>query len=103
MDSVASHHHTNYVTRLHNDYKNHSGRVATAGNESLELSVKGPHSNYGSVKLVPEMGRSFFSIGQMTKNSDVTMIFIDYKFIIKKGQRIMAVGNRGLNNLYCTD
>lgn len=58
--------------------------VATAGNEHLEITDTGLNNEFGEVKMVPEMGRSLLSIRQMTKNTYLSITFIDNKCMIKK-------------------
>lgn len=88
------------TTYLSRQCKPCSGSVVTAGKQNLQLKAKAIHDKYGLVKFVPRMGRNLLSIGQMTKDPDVNILFNDDKCIIKRGQDFIAIGQRGSDNLY---
>lgn len=65
-----------------------------------EIRAKGIHRNYGDGKLVPDMGRSLLSIGQMMKIEEVNVKFTDENVFIKKMQRKIATGNETKKMFY---
>ena len=100
IDSGASHHYTNDESKLHIGSRQCGGSVSTAGSERLTVSRKGTHTHFGKVKLVPDMGRSLLSIGQMTREKNMDVLIKDDQCTITSNQELIATAYRGSYNLY---
>lgn len=84
VDSEESNHHNNGVIRLNKQYRNHPGKVATAGNEIFEvlLSQRNYQKLRGS-KTNSRDGYKLLSLDQITRNSTIIKTFRNGHCIIK--------------------
>lgn len=98
-DSGASHHYTNNKRNLHFNRKPSKCLVSTAGTDKLQIITQGQNSVYGTVKLVPEIGKSLLSIGQLTNDPNFHVEFEGEHCTISYKDEISAKGTKSFDNL----
>lgn len=77
-----------------------NGTVTTAGSQTLAITTKGENKKLVQVKLVPEIGRSLLSVGQLTDDPLMDLRFKGKEGTSSHNGEEIAKGEKGNDNLY---
>ena len=100
LDSGATSHFSRTGTCLQDILPTKGRSTGTAGTEKLRITHVGTHSKYGEVKVVPQMSSNLLSVGQLTDDPEVKLVFQGTECRLYKGKRLERVIPKGPDRLY---
>lgn len=94
VDSSASHHYIN--SKKHIKYcNNEDGNVFRALSQRLPIEEKGIHEKLRALKCFPTIGRKFLSVGQLTQDTDVKVLFEKGELKVYRWKKIITKRGKG--------
>ena len=100
LDSGATSHFATTGKMLHGLAPTQGRSTGTAGSERLNITHIGKHERYGEVKVVPAMSSNLLSIGQLTDDPTIKLIFQGDACTIYKGDEVQTTIPKGPDRLY---